>query len=169
MLSNAFVNDFRQFMRTTPPRELPSPSRPMRAVLGAYDARRGRDEVPGLRDDELDGSAARRGDRARDKRGRDEEGEAGGTFEFLCRLAKSLSEDDWLALRSRLLHGEEDADRAEDEPPKFKNRPRPGGAMDSRRRRLASDAAPSASFAERFPDAGRIRTGGVGVTPRAAV
>lgn len=108
------------------------------------------DSAAGLRDEEV---ATRRGDRARDRRGRDE-GEEGGTGEFLRKLACELSAEEWAALGRRLR--DEDADRAEDEPPPFKGRPRPSGAMDARRR-LASDASPSSSFAERFPEAARIK------------
>jgi hypothetical protein len=48
-----------------------------------------------------------------------------------------------------------DAGIGMDEPEPFKGMPRPGGAMDTRRRTLT--AAQEASFAERFPGAARIK------------
>jgi hypothetical protein len=97
--------------------------------------------------------------------------EPGGMKRLLALLAKNLSSEelaDILPHLARLRGGEPDAEDESEEdleplaratppngirakaPDPFPGRPRPGGAMDS---------ASTKSFAERFPDAARIKTG----------
>lgn len=76
------------------------------------------------------------------------------TTDLLEFLRSKLSPEDYARV-SEMLGA--DPGEAMDEPNPFPGRPRPGGAMDARRRTRPLTAAEQAHFEERFPHAAKIK------------